>query len=173
MKNDLICFSHLRWNFVFQRPQHLMSRVTKKARVFYFEEPVYTHFPDKVKIVVDHHTNVIVVTPELEDLQILNVKENNLTLEYRLERLLKQLIELYDIKDYVAWYYAPMAISFTGNLTPILIVYDCMDELSAFKFAPPELVNFEKILFRKAGVVFTGGNRLFEAKKILHHNIRA
>lgn len=61
---DLICFSHLRWNFVFQRPQHLMTRYP--GRVFFMEEPVM--HPDE-----DNHelskqsSNVWVITPHLSN----------------------------------------------------------------------------------------------------------
>ncbi|HEX3768473.1 MAG TPA: glycosyltransferase, partial [Puia sp.] len=75
--------------------------------------------------------------------------------------------------DYISWYYAPMAMAYTTHLKPGAMVYDCMDELSAFKFAPPELIHYEKQLLSKADVVFTGGYRLFEAKKHLHKNIHA
>ncbi len=171
MKNDLMCFSHLRWNFVYQRPQHLMTRAAKKARVFYFEEPVYTSFPDKLKIHVDPVCQVTVVTPELEEGQSYIRDGIELSVENRISRLLDQLIQMYHIRDFVAWYYAPMALAFTQHLTPRGIVYDCMDELSAFKFAPAELVTLERKLINRAGLVFTGGHRLYEAKKSLHHNI--
>ena len=165
MKNDLICFSHLRWDFVYQRPQHLMSRFAKEARVFYFEEPVFTAFPDKLHIHIDPANGVHVVTPELEEGQIL------VSLDQRMKKLTNQLLEIYNISRFVAWYYAPMALAFTNHLQPLCLIYDCMDELSAFNFAPPELVGFEKTLLSKADVVFTGGYRLYEAKKKFHHNI--
>src|SRR5688572_19652965 len=43
VSNDtaIICFSHLRWNFVYQRPQHLISRAARSYPVWYFEEPIY------------------------------------------------------------------------------------------------------------------------------------
>ncbi len=171
MKNDLMCFSHLRWNFVYQRPQHLMTRAAKKSRVFYVEEPVITSFPDKLKIHVDPESKVIVVTPELEEGQAYILGGRELTFEDRMGRLLDQLIEMYEISDFIAWYYAPMALSFTQHLKPRAIIYDCMDEFSAFKFAPPELVTLEKQLFKTAELVFTGGHRLYQAKRSLHHNI--
>ena len=89
----------------------------------------------------------------------------------RLKRLVDELIVRYDIKEFVAWYYAPMALSFSEHLKPRSVVYDCMDELSAFKFAPAELVEFEQKLMARADVVFTGGHRLYQAKKAFHHNI--
>jgi len=170
MKNDLICFSHLRWHFVYQRPQHLMSRAARSGRVFYFEEPVFTAFPDKLRIQSDPLNGVMVVTPELDNSEASDqTPEMNFT--NRLKMLVNELIRRYDIKDYVAWYYAPMALSFSEQLEPSAIVYDCMDELSAFKFAPPELALLEQKLMTRADIVFTGGRRLYEAKKAFHRNI--
>jgi len=172
MINDLICFSHLRWNFVYQRPQHLMSRAAKKARVIYFQEPVYTRFPDKLHIEVDPASQVVVVTPELEESlsDPANVKRS---FNQRMARLVDQLVELYKISDFVSWYYTPMALAYTGHLRPTAVVYDCMDELSAFRFAPPDLISLEKELFSRADLVFTGGFRLYETKKNKHGNIHA
>ncbi len=170
MKNDLICFSHLRWNFVYQRPQHLMSRAAKSARVFYFEEPVFTPMPDQLRVSIDPVNQVHVITPELlEKNAETPAGDENISL--RLAGLLDQFVVQYDIKNFVAWYYAPMALGFTAHLSPRAVVYDCMDELSAFKFAPPELVAYEQMLLSNADVVFTGGNRLYEAKKAFHKNI--
>ena len=66
-----------------------------------------------------------------------------------------------------------MAIPFSRHLSPELVIYDCMDELSAFKFAPKELTMMEKELFRKADIVFTGGLSIYESKQKQHHNIYA
>jgi hypothetical protein len=170
MKNDLICFSHLRWHFVYQRPQHLMSRAAKTARVFYFEEPVFTPLPDQLRIEVDHINGVTVVTPELTRSDFSGQTEVE-HFDIRMKKLVDQLILQYGITEFVAWYYAPMALSFTGHLEPQAIVYDCMDELSAFKFAPAELVEYEKKLMSRADIVFTGGHRLYQAKKAFHQNI--
>jgi glycosyltransferase involved in cell wall biosynthesis len=69
----------------------------------------------------------------------------------------------------VQWFYDPMAVSaFSGHLDEIATVYDCMDELSKFRHADPELVNRELQLLAKADVVFTGGRKLYEAKS--RHN---
>jgi hypothetical protein len=169
MKNDLICFSHLRWNFVYQRPQHLMSRAARQGRVFYFEEPVFTSSFDQLRIKVDPANQVTVVTPELDSRAADRVHEENINI--RIRRLVDQLILRHGIKEFVAWYYAPMAWSFSEHLEPKAIVYDCMDELSAFKFAPAELVENEQKLMAKANIVFTGGHRLYQAKKAFHQNI--
>ena len=171
MKNDLICFSHLRWNFVYQRPQHLMSRAVRQGRVFYVEEPVYTEMPDQLRVDIDPVDQVIVVRPELHRTASgsNDVREDHF--ELRMARLVDQLILEHQITHFVVWYYAPMALAFSGHLKPMAIIYDCMDELSAFKFAPPELVEYEQKLLSRADVVFTGGHRLFHTKKSFHKNI--
>src|SRR5215204_6021651 len=65
--DTLICFSHLRWNFVFQRPQHLMGRFAKNRRVFFIEEPIYdgADFSARPEIKTCPDTGVVCVTPHL------------------------------------------------------------------------------------------------------------
>ena len=161
---DLICFSHLRWNFVYQRPQHLLSRFSNYTRVFYIEEPIFHNGPDKLQI-NEPLKNVFVVVPFIEE----GCSEEKVLEKQK--TLLNNLISLMEINDYISWYYTPMALTFTQHLQPRLLVYDCMDELSAFKFAPPALKENEKRLMAKADVVFTGGYSIYEAKKHQHHNI--
>jgi UDP-galactopyranose mutase len=85
--------------------------------------------------------------------------------------LLDNMLKSMQVNKYILWYYSPMAFGWSDHLDPQLIIYDCMDELSAFKFAPLLLVQREQKLLQKADVVFTGGQSLYEAKKHLHHNI--
>ena len=160
---DFICFSHLRWNFVYQRPQHLMSRFAKERRVFYFEEPVYDAPSQYNEIFDDPVSGVCVVTPHITS-DTINVSD-------ALRHLLDMFMVSMDIKTYVTWYYTPLSFAFSDHLKPALLVYDCMDELSSFKFAPPELKDREQKLFAKADLVFTGGMHLYEAKKKFHSNI--
>ncbi len=75
------------------------------------------------------------------------------------------------IEKHIAWYYTPMALKIASALKPVGSIYDCMDELSAFKFAPAELKIMEAELFSKAHLVFTGGHSLYQAKKKSHKNI--
>jgi glycosyltransferase involved in cell wall biosynthesis len=84
------------------------------------------------------------------------------------EWLLAELMQQHSIKDYVLWYFTPMAVDFTRHLRPQAVVYDCMDELSAFRGAPPGLRAAEKALFAKADLVFTGGRSLYKIKKRQH-----
>jgi len=158
----IICFSHLRWNFVYQRPQHLLLRFAKEHMVYYIEEPVFTQNDDEY--IIDNSQNVTVITPHLN--------ENNPTdIHIRQASLLNLLMHKENISTYIFWYYSPMMYLFSKDFHPLLIVYDCMDELSAFKFAPPQLKDAEQELFKVADVVFTGGHSLFQSKKDKHHNI--
>jgi glycosyltransferase involved in cell wall biosynthesis len=85
--------------------------------------------------------------------------------------LLSALYNEYAIINYVHWFYTPMALAITNHLEPEMIVYDCMDELSNFMFAPAELKQKENELFQIADIVFTGGFNLYKAKKKYHNNI--
>lgn len=162
--NDLICFSHLRWDFVYQRPQHLISRFAKKFRTFFIEEPVFTTGAGTYEYKYTDN-NIGIFTPYLNP----GISESDITL--RLNKMLVDFFKQKSILNYVFWYYTPMALSFTENFKPELTVYDCMDELSAFRFAPPLLKEMEKKLLEKADIVFTGGVSLYNHKKDQHQNI--
>ena len=161
---DIVCYSHLRWNFVYQRPQHLLSRLARHYRILFIEEPIF----DTEKGYLDNQQNdekVWVVVPHLPA---------GLSAEQSIEeqnRLLKTFFDFFEVKNFIAWYYTPIAIDLNPSFTPALIIYDCMDELSAFKNAPPMLTQREEQLMQQADIVFTGGKSLYEAKKNKHHNI--
>lgn len=159
----LLCFSHLRWNFVYQRPQHLMSRFTNYYPVYYVEEPAFHDEADSYTIEITAE-KVNVVVPHLYRFDETNHRQ-------RLKQIIDVFIKEQQIKKFIAWYYSPMALLISNHLHPVLTVYDCMDELSAFKFAPSEIKIAEKELLQKSDVVFTGGYSLYKAKKHLHHNI--
>jgi glycosyltransferase involved in cell wall biosynthesis len=161
---NMICFSHLRWNFVYQRPQHLLGRFAREYRVFYFEEPFFdadrTHLQR-----TETKEQVTVLVPHIQG----RPSEQEV---YAIEKqLLDEFLKESSIAPDVLWYYTPMALEFSRHLNAKTVVFDCMDELSAFKFAPPRLIELEKELLQKADVVFTGGHSLYEAKKDLHKNI--
>ena len=162
---DILCFAHLRWNFVYQRPQHLLSRAAHQCRVWYIEEPVWQETLALDIRKVDE--NLTVVVPHLP-------RGINEPTAIRLQRqLVNQLIDQQDITDYITWYYTPMSLQFTDHLRPKLVLYDCMDELSAFLGAPPQLIEQEQLLLNRAEVVFTGGYSLYDAKKERHANVYA
>lgn len=165
---DLICLSHLRWNFVWQRPQHLLSRFAKKGRVFFVEEPIVSDDPDPRLDVQTHQSGVKVVVPHIP-LSAWEAGEG----ESFLRRLFDQLFINQNIGEYFFWYYTPMAFEWTKHKEPQAIIYDCMDELSAFKNAPTQLVEREKEIFKVADLVFTGGQSIFEAKRDKHEKVFA
>jgi len=161
---DLICLSHLRWNFVFQRPQHLMTRCARDRRVFFVEEPVIGGRTDP-RLEIETSSRVCVVVPHLPAGLSAACSEG-------VQRaLLDELIEQQQIEQYLLWYYTPMALAFTDHLAPAATIYDCMDELSAFKNAPAVLKQREADLMRRASLVLTGGQSLYEAKRHQHTNI--
>jgi UDP-galactopyranose mutase len=162
---DLVVFSHLRWDFIFQRPQHLLTRCAQQRHVYYVEEPVFDPGIEPKLHVTSRSEQVHVVVPHLaEGTPAEDIRAH-------LARLTDDLLREHVEGQYIAWYYTPMALAFTRHLKPAAIVYDCMDELSQFKFAPPELCALEAELFSMADVVFTGGLSLYEHKQHKHPNI--
>ena len=166
-KPMILCFSHLRWEFVFQRPQHLLTRFARTAPVVVWEEPIDAEDGASPSLHIRPAADcaaVTLVTPRLphggsED-------ERN--------ALLKQLLDGYlasNTRRFVAWYYTPMMLPFSRHLDPACTVYDAMDELANFRFAPPMLLELERELLERADVVFTGGYSLYEAKKQRHGNV--
>jgi UDP-galactopyranose mutase len=176
---DLVCLSHLRWNFVFQRPQHLLTRFAQGRRVFFIEEPVFIlDSPVSSRTsrgiegvgwldITRHESGVWVVVPHLQE----GLREEKAIAAQRV--LLDNLFAQQEIRKYICWYYTPMALAFTRHLEPMAVVYDCMDELSAFKGASPVLKEREAELFGRADLVFTGGQSLYEAKRDQHENVYA
>jgi UDP-galactopyranose mutase len=160
---DLVCFSHLRWNFVYQRPQHLMSRCARERRVFFVEEPDYADAPAHMKMEKDP-SGVTVVKPSLPP--GLSEEETDAALRTLVDQFFAE-----EINDYILWYYTPMMLNFSRHLEPALTVYDCMDELSLFKGAPARLQDLEKELLDRADLVFTGGQTLYESKRSGHDNV--
>ena len=169
---DLVCFAHLHWDFVWQRPQHLLSRFARYGRVFYVEDAFY------------HADDLITPHIEIKDREEGKIKVVVVHLPHRFradekaadeaqEKLLTQYFAEQRIAQYTFWYYTPMALAKSRSFVPVLTVYDCMDELANFKFAHPELKSREQELFRKADLVFTGGHTLYEAKSKQHADAHA
>ncbi len=142
-----------------------MSRFARDRRVFFLEEPVYENTEPHLRSSLCPNTGVHVETPVLSsgltNQQIVDLQK----------QLLQLLLDQNKIKDYIAWYYTPMAKEFTPSLRPRVTVYDCMDELSAFAGAPAAMRNNEQTLFHEADLVFTGGASLFESKRKQHPSV--
>ena len=163
----IVCFSHLRWDFVYQRPQHLLSRFAKYSLLFFVEEPLLDDSQTPWLHQSERSHNITVVVPHLPQ----GLSPEGVIAAQR--QLLKDFLKEQSLSAYLFWYYTPMALAFTDAFSPALIIYDCMDELSAFKFAPQELKDLEKSLFKKADAVFTGGQSLYEEKKKQHPRVYA
>jgi UDP-galactopyranose mutase len=163
----IVVFSHLRWNFVFQRPQQILSRLAAHRRVLYVEEPIDgRHAADGWEL-ERPAANVVVARPRLTNLPARtpdDVRATTVT-------LLRQLLRAEELISAVAWLYTPMAMPLLDALHPALVIYDCMDELSLFLGAPPELVRMEAALLERADLVFTGGASLYRAKRERHPHV--
>ena len=162
----LVVFSHLRWNFVYQRPQHLLSRLAQRWPVVFIEEPVPGAAEDRIEFIAAA-PGVEVWRPHLRG------AAHGFHPEHKapLQRLVARALQQQAVTDYWIWFYTPMALPMADKLEPDGIIYDCMDELSMFRGAPRELVEQENALFRAADVVFTGGRSLYNAKKGRHANV--
>ena len=163
----LICFSHLRWNFVFQRPQHLMCRFSRTMDVIYWEEPIEIGANESAFLQVreaEDAPNLRIVVPHLPAGMPDGAREA------ALERLLDAHVATIR-GSLIAWYYTPMMLPFSRDIDADVTVFDAMDELSKFKFAPAHLLELEQELIDKADIVFTGGSSLYEAKKHRHPSV--
>jgi UDP-galactopyranose mutase len=160
VKPLLVCFSHLRWDFVFQRPQQVMTRLAEHYRVVFWQEPVPAD-RNGLKRRRLPEWNVEVVTPLVKD-----GAATDDFLRGQLDALLAEVGQ-----PTVRWYYTPMMLGFSAHLAAPCTVYDCMDELANFDFAPPELVAREQALLETADLVFTGGYSLFDAKRERHSQV--
>jgi UDP-galactopyranose mutase len=162
----IICLSHLRWSFVYQRPQHLLSRYATTNRVFYVEEPLRLDI-ERPDTTIEQHDGVTVVVPRIPS----RYSDGQVLMAQR--ALLDRIISEYGLSQFIVWYYTPAALPFSDHLTPAAVVYDCMDELAAFQGAAANLPKLERALMRRADVMFTGGHSLYEVKRALHSNIHA
>ncbi len=160
---DLICFSHRRWNFVYRRPQHLMTRAANKYNVHFFEEPLISDKPDGYSSYISTE-GIHIVIPNLKD-------EHAGGINKRLEIIFRSFLESECITNYIFWYYTPMMRNFTENFTPKLIVYDCMVNLDINKNGNSFMLAAETKLLKEAQLVFTSSIGLYKAKKNLHQQV--
>ena len=158
-KPILICFSHLRWDFVWQRPQQLLTRGTAHYEVVFVEEPVFTETASPLLTFAVRECGVVVVVPNLP---------HGTDYETALEQqrlLLESFLVVAGSRQRVFWYYTPMALAFSSKLRRDFTVYDKMDELAAFLGAPPQMRALEDELLGQADVVFAGGRSLYETTR--------
>jgi glycosyltransferase involved in cell wall biosynthesis len=167
----LIVHCHLRWDFVWQRPQQILSRLASSHRIAFIEEPILDAEVARLDI-SEPHPNLIRIVPRLPagfvdtDAQCAQVVP-----------LLQAAMDAHPslsgrFDDAVQWFQSPMtAPVFLGRFGARGIVYDCMDELANFRFAPPDIKAREAYLIEHADVVFTGGYQLFSSKSRMHDNV--
>ena len=160
----LLVFSHLRWGFVFQRPQHLMTLLAQHYHIFFVEEPLYQAGPPGM-----HKSspapNITVIQPYTDN-EAPGFHDSQIA---PLQLLLSTLID--EDERPLIWFYTPMALPLLTGFHPTAVIYDCMDELSAFNQAPRQLQQRESALMSRADLVFTGGTSLYEAKKSRHPHV--
>jgi len=166
----LVVFSHLRWGFVFQRPQHLLSRLAARWQVIFVEEPVQSEGPARLEVrdETGHDGSTVqVVVPHTPDASQ-GFHDDQLA---ALHGLLDEHLKARQLQVDVVWLYTPMALPLAKAVQPTCMVYDCMDELAAFKDAPRQLRQRESALMKEAAFVLTGGPSLYESRRPLHPQV--
>ncbi|MEO7934596.1 MAG: glycosyltransferase [Chthoniobacterales bacterium] len=168
----ILVHSHLRWDWVWQRPQQFLSRLSKNHPILFVEEPWYLgHLNDTTEIAIaqqEKFPNITVVRPHFPEAW----REDAARVDAERRKVVEDLLagplgETFF--EPVQWFYDPMAVTaFAGQMNEIANVYDCMDQLSQFRGAPAELVRRERILLELADVVFAGGPKIHQAK-VLHN----
>jgi glycosyltransferase involved in cell wall biosynthesis len=162
----IIVFSHLDWDGVWQRPQQFISRFGRTHKVLFVEQTTRSGGDNASRAEfreVAEHPNLTVVKMEIANSKWDSKAQFN---EDRRKLLTKYLRSREDLQDPVLWFYDPMAVrAYAGQLNERAIVYDCMDQLSQFRGAPPDLIEDEQHLLEIADVVFTGGPKLYKSKK--------
>ena len=162
----LVAFSHLRWGFVWQRPQHLLSRFARGMPVVVVEEP--EDHPSGVDVRVRRDHGVTVVTP------LLPMASDKYGFGNHVNDQISQMIEsiVPPGADLIYWYYTPMALGAEPtSARPRLSVYDAMDDLANFRAAPPELRIREARLLAQVDLVFTGGPTLYRQRRDKHPSV--
>jgi glycosyltransferase involved in cell wall biosynthesis len=163
---SLIVFSQFRWDFALRRPQHLMTRLAREFRVYYFEEPVYDPRGAWLEIRVPA-TNVYVCRPHTR------IAERGFADAQMpvLAELLEKLISSHDLGTPVVWMYTPLALPLLQRLDAKTVVYDCIAEPMAAPQSARDLAHREQSLLKLADLVFTGGPSLFRLKQAMHDNV--
>lgn len=163
----LVAFSHLRWDFVTQRPQHLMLRLARHYDVLFVEEPVQRREGAELALhalgprLTLARPATTVGDQGFDQAQHAALRALFARDAHRLARWCGG----------IAWTWTPLALDLIDAFTPRVLAYDCMDELSAFDGASTALASCEQRLLARADVVFTGGPSLYEAKRARHADV--
>lgn len=159
----LVVFSHLRWDFVTQRPQHILRRLVKQRPILFVEEPVSAaHKEDhRVAKIFQPEQNLMIIQPMVEwD-----------TYAAKVGALVRSMLEEQNLSTPQLWFYSPMFVDLIDEVPHRHVIYDCMDELSAYRGAPSSILLNERVLLARADIVFTGGRSLYNSKRKRHDNV--
>ena len=171
----LLVHSHLRWDFVWQRPQQLLSRFAQHAPVLFVEEAIFVDDLRTATLDITQPTRGVTrVIPKVPSTYYHDADGTLAVVRATLQQALARggVLGNGQFAAPVQWFYTPMpAPAMLGAFGERAVVYDCMDELAQFKFAPPELIERERLLISKADVVFTGGYKLWQSKRRLNPNV--
>ncbi len=169
----IIVHSHLGWDWVWQRPQQFLSRLSKNHRVLFVEGPQPVAGITKSAITVrevSDYPNIVVLQTAIPESRW----SDGAWVDAERRRLVQSLLASpigRDFEEAVQWFYDPMAVTaFAGKMNESVIVYDCMDELSKFRGAHPELVKRERELLAISDVVFAGGPKIWKSKRLHNSN---
>lgn len=162
---DLLVFSPTEWDFVYHRPQHLLTRFAKYRRVFYFGPPRWG-MTDIPRLHLHETTEgVQIVTPYLPE----GTSGEDISLS--LKDLVDELIFEEDLSKFTLQYYYPEAIDFTRHLNPARIIFDKIQGFSLLKGSSPDLKLKESELLERCQLVVTAGHSLYESCQELHGNV--
>lgn len=160
----LLVLSHLRWDFVFQRPQHLLTRAARCCDVYFVEEPIFEGSVLSQRNLA-RENGVTVVQP------LVPHGTSEADILFHQGDIAEAIADTAAGRSVYLWYYTPMAYAFGHRVDADVVIFDKMDELSAFDYAPPQLRVLESLLLDRADVVFTGGASLQRAAQDRHANI--
>ena len=169
---DLVVASHLRWSFVWQRPQQLLSRLAKYHRVLFVEEPVLAPegMDTPVALLEETQPDIFVLTPQVLATECGDTPLWLWPCQAEIDRQVRQALQTLNFQRRTLWLYTPTPGFLVETVRPDMMVYDVMDELANFKSAPPQLKENEKRLLSQSALVFTGGASMYDSKKHLNPN---
>lgn len=162
---NLICFSHLRWDFLLQRPQQLLLRFAEQSNIYYVENPVFDAKEEPYLCFGTRSETLWKMVPHLRP----GLTSSQIT--RCMTQLIDGFLENANLEDWTFWYYTASALSFTKKYNPGLTVYDCMDEVSMFRRCPEDMSILEKKLVEKADLIFTQGDIITTSKKVFHPHV--
>lgn len=166
MGRAILCFSHVRWDFVLERSNHLMERAARRGPVLYVQEPSVRDDEPLPRMEVHPVEAALWVVQPILPASLPRAEQDAV-----LAVLIGRLVRERGIVAPILWYDTPMALPWTQHLAAHAVVYDCADPLSAFKGAPREIAELERQLLARADLVFAAGRRLQQEKRRLNPRV--